>query len=250
MILSKCRRSWNRWAMAGCFLLCFADAVFARSYPAVVEAEETAVLAAEREGMLTRLSVDVGDRVEKGAVVGTVFHRHLTLSREKLDATGKYFETLAENLERLNARGMAADDELAKAKMDVVVNRKEIEMIELEIQRSRIVSPFSGLVVERHVQPHEWVRPGQPVVELYNPAELRIVADLPADLAFGLKKGDSRTIRFPDIDRTIEARLTVFSPRVDVRSNTIKVYWALDARESRRIGLKPGVKGVLEIDHE
>lgn len=236
----------------------FAEMVFsvffhpalAEQFPAVVEAKESAVLAAEREGTLTRLAVDVGDRVEKGTVLGMVFHQDLILTKEKAEATDKYLKILVENLRRLNSRGLVTDEELAKAEMDLVVNEKEIELVETDIRRSRLVAPFPGRVVKRHTQPHEWVQVGQPVIELYNPKELQIVTDLPTDLAFQQEAGDVLLMQFPDLNQQIEARLKIFSPKVDVRSNTIKVFWEIDSREGREIGLKPGMKGFLELVNE
>lgn len=222
----------------------------AEKYPVVVEAESRAVLAAELEGVLTYLEVDVGDPVKNGAVLAEVYHRDRLLQRERLGATRSYLEILVENLTRLNEKGLTTDEELAKAEMDLAVNGKEIEIVESQIARARVRAPFSGTVVTRHIQPHEWVRPGQSVVEIYDPRKLRIVADIPADVAVSMKVGETQPLRFPDLRDSVNAKLSVFSPQVDVRSNTIKVFWTVNTREARRVGLLPGMKGVLEYGAE
>jgi membrane fusion protein, multidrug efflux system len=216
----------------------------------VVEAESRAVLAAELEGVLTYLEVDVGDPVKNGAVLAEVYHQDRLLHRERLGATRTYLEILVENLTRLNEKGLATDEELAKAEMDLKVNAKEIEIVESQINRAQVRAPFSGTVVTRHIQPHEWVQPGQPVVEIYDPRKLRVVADISADVAVSMKAGDKQSLRFPDLGESVTAKVTVFSPQVDVRSNTIKVFWSVGARDARRVGLLPGMKGVLEYGAE
>ena len=238
----------NRWILfLAAALAASATVAAAREFPAVVEAEVQAVLAAEREGVLTRLTVDTGDRVNRGAEIAEVFHRHLVLRKELHQATREYLRVQVENLERLGDKGLTTQEELARARMELAVNGKEIGMVETEIQRSVVRAPFPGIVIAREVQPHEWVRPGQPVVEMYDPRRLRIVADIPADIAVGLKPGDAHAIFFPDLQAEVRGTLRVLSPRVDVRSNTIKIHWDV-ARGGER--LFPGMKGVLKLGSE
>lgn len=236
------------WLFWGLIFLAVVPAV-AEQFPAVVEAEERAVLAAEREGVLSELRVGPGDSVKKGDILGGVFHKDLVLQKEVRLATREYLEIQVENLTKLSGRGMVTDEELAKAKMDLAVNGKEISLVENQIDRSRLRAPFSGVVVTRHVQPHEWVRPGQPVVEMYNPRELRIVCDIPADLAFRLREGEEHRFAFPDIQGEVAGRLAIFSPQVDVRSNTIKIYWSVP-RGAETARLLPGMKGALKLGTE
>ncbi len=232
------------------FLIFQGTSALADQFPAVVEAEQRAVLAAERAGILSRLHVDVGGAVKKGDLLGEIYHKDLVLRKEQREATAKYLNVLVENLEKLNAKGLTTREELAKARVDQAVNIKEISLAETDIARSRITAPFSGLITIRHVQPHEWVTPGQPVLELYDPSKLRIVTDIPADIAVKLKKGQAKDIWFPDLNEQISAELAIFSPQVDVRSNTVKVYWTVNAAGSRQIGLKPGMKGALRFGTE
>jgi membrane fusion protein (multidrug efflux system) len=219
-------------------------------FPAVVEAETRAVLSAEREGVLSRLGVDVGDRVRKGDSLAEVFHRNLVLQKELKEANAEFWDLQVENLTRLNAKGLATDEELARARMEQAVNRKEIHIIETDIERSVIRAPFSGAVILRHVQPHEWVKPGQPVVELYDPAGLRIVADVPTPLAVDMAEGQSHSLFFPALNREITARVRVVAPQVDVRSNTVKVYWGVAGNGADAAGLIPGMKGVLRLERQ
>ena len=231
-------------------MILLASSAAAEQFPVVVEAKSRAVLAAELEGVLTYLEVDVGDSVKDGAVLAEVYHQDRLLHRERLAATRSYYQILVENLTRLNEKGLATDEELAKAEMELKVNAKEIEIVDSQIARAQVRAPFSGTVVTRHIQPHEWVQPGQPVLEIYDRRKLRIVADIAADVAVTMKVGDEENIHFPDLGASVSARLSVFSPQVDVRSNTIKVFWSVKDRDARRVGLLPGMKGVLEYGAE
>lgn len=229
------------WVLGTCFT------ALAEEYPVVVEAKVRAVVSAEREGVLTELRVDAGDYVASNESLAVVFHENLVLMKQQQEAKKKYLAVQVENLTKLNSKGLVTDEELAKAEMERDVNEKEIAITEKQIERSGIRSPFNGLVVARQVQPHEWVRPGQPVVELYDPSRLRAVADIPSGTAVKLKKGGTYTLEFEDLNRQIKAKLDVISPKVDVRSNTIKVFFKVSAKQSKRKKLLPGMKGMLKL---
>lgn len=229
----------------GILVLLTAGGISAEEFPVVVEAESRAVVSAEREGVLTELSVSAGDRVQKGQSLGSVFHKDLTLQLEQAQARRKYLGILVENLTKLNEKNLVTLEELAKAEMEMAVNEVEIKMLNNLIERSRIRSPYSARVVTRRVQPHEWVQPGQPVVELYDPAALKIAGDIPSEIAMRMKPGQRQTIYFSDLDRQVTVAVDVFAPQVDVRSNTIKTYWKIPGRGSA--DLLPGMKGVLKL---
>lgn len=227
-------------------VFCISLPVCAEEYPIVIEAEISVVLSAERDGVLTFLNVDVGDWVEKDEVIGEVYHKELMLQKEQSVSRIEYMKVQLENLTKLNEKGLVPDEELAKVQMEYQVNQKEIDIYEAMIQRSRIKAPFPGLVVERKTEPYEWVRNGQPVVEIYGANKLRAVADIPAEVAFRLNEGQKVNIFFPDLNKETEAVLSVFSPRVDVRSNTVKVYWKVTPRIGKQ-RLVPGMKGIVKF---
>ncbi len=224
-----------------------ASALYAEQFPVVVEAEEMATVPAQRGGgVLTHLNVSVGDRVAKGDVLGVVFHKDMSLKKRELEAKKRYLETQLENLTRLNEKGMSTDIELAKAKTDLTVSRIGMQLADMQIGKSFIKAPFSGVIVTTHIRVHEWVS-GGPLVDMYNPEALRIVAGIPSEIAVTFKPGREDILFFPDIGQEVKATFKVLSPQVDVRSGTIKVYWTVSKGELKKARLLPGMKGVLKL---
>ena len=234
-------------AMISAAVILAGTTVLADEFPVVVEAKVKAVLSAEREGVLAKLDVDTGDRVKKGAVLAEVFHKDLVYKKQQAEEKNKYLKMQLDNLSKLDEKGLATAEELARAGMELAVNEKDISIMGTQIARSEIKAPFSGIIVTRHVQPHEWVRPGQPVVELYDPNKLRVVADIPSDIAVKLKKKQKTRLFFPDLNKNFNASVAVFAPQVEVRSNTVKVYWKISDKSGKLI---PGMKGVLKLGSE
>ena len=59
------------------------------------------------------------------------------------------------------------------------------------IERTRILAPFDGMVVERLHMPGEFIDRGEPVVRLVNTAALEIRVQAPLDVVRHVKAGDS-----------------------------------------------------------
>jgi RND family efflux transporter MFP subunit len=215
------------------------------SYPIIFEAVQRAVLSAERPGVLNRFDSDVGDKVKKGEIIAGVSTSELALRKKRAEQTVKYLSVQVRDLSKLIKEGLATNESLAKAEMESDAAKTEIEIIKHQISKSYIRAPFSGVVARKHMQQHEWVTEGQPVVEIVDPGKLRAVANIPSYLAVTLKKGDKHTFVVHDLNISITGTVYAVAPEVDERSNTAQVIWYVDKLE--KTNLLPGMKGEVRF---
>lgn len=213
--------------------------------PVIVEAHSRVILSAEADGTLTKLPVETGDEVKKGQLLANVFTGHLGLERKSMRHNYSYKNTEVENLQRLNQRGLSTDEELAKAKMERNIVKAKIDALSLKIARSAIRAPFNGRVVQTLVEQHEWVKAGQPVVEVIDTDRLRVVANLPSMLAVKLVLGDQKKVRVRDLNQVVDVTLTSMTPAVDEQSNTVRTYWEVIGGAGK---LLAGMKGELMLN--
>lgn len=214
-------------------------------FPVVFEARQKAVLSAERAGALTTLQADVGDTVKKGAVIARVDVGEAALRKKRGEVALQHLEKQIQELVQLNQRGLATNEEVQKVRMERDVTRADVEIYKRQIAQSTIRAPFSGMVVRRHVEPHEWVTSGQPVLDMVNLDRIRAIANIPAHIAVRLNKGDTHTLYVHDLEMEMTGTVDAVAPEVDERSNTAQVIWAVDAGEQR---LLPGMKGEVRVE--
>lgn len=219
--------------------------VSGEAYPALFEATNKAVLSAERAGVLSKLSYEVGAAVKKGDTIAQVETGELALQKQRANLSLKHLNVKVENLSRLNSKGLATNEEVAEARMQRDVVRTDIDIIKRQISNSYIRAPYACVVVQRRVQPHEWVTAGQPVVEVVDTSELRAVANIPSASAVRLSPGDSHSFYVHDLDRTVTGVVRAVAPVVDELSNTAQVFWTI--KEPGK-DLLPGMKGEVLID--
>jgi membrane fusion protein, multidrug efflux system len=213
-------------------------------YPVIFEARKRAVLSAERAGVMTRLNYDVGRSVKRGEVIGQVDTGELALRKKRGEQSLQHLNAKMGNLSRLSKRGLATNEEVAEARMERDVIQTDIEIIKRQISNSYIRAPYDCVIIRRHVQPHEWVTAGKPVVDVLDPTSLRAVANIPSRLAVGLKDGDAHRFYVHDLDSEVTGTVEAVVPEVDELSNTAQVVWTLQKPPA---GLLSGMKGEVQI---
>ena len=209
----------------------------------VVEARRRATLSAEVGGTVENIYFDVDDRVEQGAVVLRIrdreYRARLQQAQAALDeaeASLRQVELEFERSRDLRRQKLIpqADFDKASANLAGAQARRESARANLDeareqLQHTVVEAPYSGVVVERHVEPGESVAPGQPIMTGYSSAELRVGAEVPQSLIGKLREHRSaRVIRLED-GRTIEVTKITIHPFADPQSHAFRVRFDLPA---------------------
>jgi len=187
-----------------------------------LRAEDDVTVSAERAGRVVALPVAEGARVARGTVVA------------RLDAT------VAEaNLRRARAvhretelSGLADAAEKARA-------AAALRVAEHELVLHRPVAPVAGVVEVHHVDAGEYVRVGQPLVDVVDPGRLVLDVDVDPEVVGRLETGESIAVLGPGGGRpAARGSVTRVATRADERTRRYRVEVALAAEGT---GLRPGM---------
>ena len=219
---------------------------------ASIEAVRQSTLAAQMPGRIVELAVDAGDRVRKGQVLLRIDPAEASAAVAAADANVARAQTALINAraEYDRARSLVERKFLSQSALDGA--RTQFEAAEAQIRAARaareqastvrgyttVVSPFDGLVAARHIEAGEMAQPGRNLLTVYDPAQMRAVADLaPQRLAqLGaepLKASVELSAGMPVVD---EDEVTVL-PAADARTHTVRVRVDLPADAA---GVLPG----------
>lgn len=167
-----------------------------------------------------------------------------------------------ERMERLVDRGAAtarelevaiAADDSASAGMEaaaatavaatsaVEVAKHELEAARVASSHARIIAPRAGVVARRFAEPGEIVLPGGPIVELYDPSDLRLEAAVPEADAARLRVGGEVHVLVASADLDLIATIDEIVPAADPTTRSVLVKVALPPTET----LREGVRGTL-----
>jgi RND family efflux transporter MFP subunit len=163
------------------------------SADAVAEAVRQSTVSAQIAGRIVELRFDVGDYVKKGEVIARIDERAATQAlaaseaqvREAQAALGNARATY-ERSKQLLAEKFISQAALDKAEADYKAAQARLAAMlagagQVATERSfaTIVAPYSGVVSARHVELGEMAAPGKPLLTGFDPATLRVVANVP-----------------------------------------------------------------------
>ena len=242
------------------------------SGPLIVE-HQLDVLA-QRDGIVTKLLSDTGGRVRTGDLLAQLDDRQLDADLQAAQAKTRSTDADLKNWQA-EARVLEADFSRAqkmydaqlitkeqwehvkfKAEADqwdvqrveqLLINYKEVEhSLELELEKTRIRTPFSGIVARRYVREGQQVAKGDRLFWVTAEAPLRMRFTLPEKYLGTLKRGQQLPLSIPDFpSEPHTARVVELSPVIDPTSGTFDGLVEVTGVVGR---LRPGMSAILRID--
>lgn len=201
-----------------------------------VEAVNQATVAAQTAGRVTELPFDVGDFVEKGAVIlrltDTEQKARAEAARAQRQEANSRMEETQKNYDRarelLDKKLIAkADFDRANAEFNAAKARLESAMAaqaeaEQNLAYATLIAPYSGILLTRHVRVGESVAPGTPLLTGLSLAQLRVAVDISQQHIGPLRGQRTARVQLPD-GEWIAAKELRIPPAADSASQTFKV---------------------------
>ena len=230
-------------------------------------AEQQADIAAEREGRIVNIAVQIGDHVQGGQLLALLDDRALRSICEahrariaSADAEARGWESeqqtaeadlrradamrankiiSEENWEHAKYRVDETIDEVARYRQEKAAAEADLKTANVQLEQSRIVAPFAGVVGRSSARPAQEVKAGDVLFWITAEAPLRVLFTVPETVmsAFSIGKSlELTTADYPGLRQP--ARILRVSPVVDPASGSVQVIGAV-VRPSRL--LKPGM---------
>jgi len=203
----------------------------------VVEARQQATLSAEVAGKIESVNFDVDDFVEQGQVVLTIRDREYRAQRQKaraaLDEARANLQDMQLEFKRnqdLRRQKLISQSVLDKASANLKAAQARVASAEANLAQAEeqlgytvVRAPYSGVVVERHVEPGESVGPGQPIMTGYALGQLRVSANVPQSVIGGLREyGVARVLLLED-GSAVEVTRIIIHPFANPQNHSFPV---------------------------
>lgn len=226
------------------------ETVFVASGPIVVENQVD--VEAQRDGVVAKVNVDAGTMVRKGQLLGSLDDRQIGADKEAADAKVrsaaadlkgwegevKVLQSDRERAEKMWEAQLITQQDLEHARFKVEADESEAERarenlksahataksLALELEKTRIMAPFNGVVARRYVRMGQRVTMGDRLFWVTAVAPLRVKFTLPERFLGHVKKGDELNVTAASDDQQKHtAKVLQVSPVVDPSSATIEV---------------------------
>ncbi|HET6369925.1 MAG TPA: efflux RND transporter periplasmic adaptor subunit [Nitrospiria bacterium] len=228
-----------------------------REVVGTLSSKRTVTLSSKIPARILSIAVRAGDRVKRG-------EKLVVLDSEDLSARLAQAEA---NLRAARAQQTKANSDFERAqrllKGDVISRQAydqseaahlsseaEVAAAEQRVKEARIalgeaalISPLDGVVIERSAEPGDLAVPGQPLLQLEDPARIRLEAAIPEGEAVDLSIGKVLQVRIDSLRLDLSGTVEEIVPVADPTSRSFLVRLSLPSHP----GLKPGIFGRVRL---
>ncbi|MDR3410933.1 MAG: efflux RND transporter periplasmic adaptor subunit [Formivibrio sp.] len=212
----------------------------------VVEAVRQSVISAQVAGRITQLTVKAGDRVKQGQVLVKIDSQAATqqanVSLAQVSAAKAQLEVARKELARqqhLFQKQYISQAALDQAEAQFKATEAGVRGMLAQAGAANtqtgfftLVAPYAGTVAEVSTEVGDMALPGKPLLTLYDPSEMRVVAALPQSKVTQLSVQAVVRLELttlPDAQRWQQARSINILPMADAGSQTMQVRLGLPA---------------------
>jgi RND family efflux transporter MFP subunit len=238
-----------------------------------ITVEQQLDIVALRPGVIVSLPVDVDTVLHKNQLMASLDARQLEADRrtaeykmESLDADLKNWESELQvreadmrRAEAMHKDGIntqeaydhsryevsASQFEVERQRSEMLSAKANLQSIDLELEKTKFLAPFKGVVAQRYVRLGQYVTTGDKLFRVMGASPLEVRFTLPGTEVALLKRGELVTVSStPEFHQITTATVTHISPVVDPGSGTIEVTAVL---KDRLPGLIPGTVASIRI---
>ena len=153
-----------------------------KQLPGKLYAVQQSNVAFQIGGKVQTISVDIGDKVEKGTVLAELDNREILANLNQADAKYKLAEQLLERFKDLKAQGHISIQELDKAESDFAVAKSQQDFYQVKLEQTKILAPFNGLIQSRYLDEGTVINPGLPILEILDSEKVEAHIAMPLNL--------------------------------------------------------------------
>ncbi|MDA0239529.1 MAG: efflux RND transporter periplasmic adaptor subunit [Proteobacteria bacterium] len=198
-----------------------------------ITALQTGALSTKVSGSVDAVSVDVGDRVEKGQTVVRLSNSRLRAERRRIAAQVARQQSMVDNVNRelkrmrelsksaAYSRAKFEDQQglLAEREAQVAEFKAAMDRVTIDIEDASIRAPYDAIVVAKHVEVGSYVNVGSPVLTLLNDRRLEVEVEVPTFRIANLKLGTPVTV-VADNGKRYPAKVRSIIPNDNTRTRT------------------------------
>jgi RND family efflux transporter MFP subunit len=184
-----------------------------RKFAGQVAAVDSSGLSFEVGGQVKSVEIDIGDRVKKGQVLAVLDPEPYQLEvdaikAELVKARDNVTKTKAEyeRQKKIFDQGAGAERyvevseynyKAARSAVDYQVAR--LDLARRNLRKTKLLSPYDGVIAWRSVQPNEEVKTGQKILEINASGKLEVQLAVPETTVDRIHIDDPATITFPSL---------------------------------------------------
>ncbi|MGB4811882.1 MAG: efflux RND transporter periplasmic adaptor subunit [Methylophilaceae bacterium] len=194
-------------------------------------------VSSEVAAKVEQVYVSVGDHVKKGQLIATLDNADFALQRNEAQTEVARIQAQLDNQAKTVARNQAlvnkkfisqnaVDNDIAQQnvlKEQLAGARAHINTIDHGSSKTKLFAPADGRIEKRIVGPGEYVRAGDPIVQIISNQKLRVHIPFPEHIASKIKAGQTIKLTTPTSNTEVITTIKEIKPLVMADSRAVDV---------------------------
>lgn len=226
--------------------------------PAEVEFEPTSMahVGPLVPGRFVKVAVALGERVEKGQLLGVVASSDVSAARARLGQSRARLaaaEAALKRQQQLSSEGIGAQRSLIEAEAQVGELQADVEGLRRQLSvfgsgnagELQLISPIDGVVVDLHATLGETAGADEAVFTITDPTKVWVRGNVPELELDRVKVNTAAVVRlhaYPDL--VLSGTVTYIAPSLDEKTRSLPIRVTLEAADPR---LRSGLFGSIEL---
>ena len=211
-----------------------------------VVSKKMAYVKPEINGAIEKIHITEGEYVEKGQALFTIATDLFNAQIAEINEQISFAEYVFNKQKIMFVDGVTTEIQLKEAESGLNRAKKAKNTLLTQIEKSKIIAPFSGYIEEVLVKSEEIVSPMNYLCLLINASDLYAVANVSESLLSDISEKKPLSVYFPSLDLNID-NLTV--TRVGKVINAINRTVKIECKLPKNNGLIPNLMAELNINH-
>jgi membrane fusion protein, multidrug efflux system len=191
---------------------------------ATLDPDRQVTMISETIGVVNKITVDEGDTVQEGQLLATLSDRE---KQVKLQQANIHIQNAQQDLDRKQASFNAkiiSESDFEKAKYELQVAIEEKNAAQVELDRSVIRAPFSGIITQRFIEKGQNLNTQSQLFTILDVDPLEAKVYLPEKEILGIKPGQKVDLALnAQKDVKFQGAIRQINPAVDPKTGTVKV---------------------------
>jgi len=230
-----------------------------RRFPSVLQPADISLMSVEIAGQLKEINLEAGQKVELGELLAELDPRSLQAQVEQASAGVRQAEAQLANAQadfqrkdELLKRGVTTQATFDQSKAALVTAQAQLEQARRQsdlsihnLDRSKLLAPFKGMIAGVEVKSFAQVAAGQPIVTLYSDDRFEMSFLVPVSIFQSLKLGQHVQIEVPDLPgRPLEGEIKELGSKAE----QVSAFPVVVATENSIPGLYAGMSVEVAVE--
>lgn len=215
-----------------------------------LQPERKATVRAELAGAVLATSVEVGQRVRAGDLLGRIEDAAIGDARVSAQSAVRAAEAAADvarrqvdRVEALAAEGAVAERAVEDARAAALAAERQLAdartalaQADKLLGKTTLRAPIAGVVAERAVSAGDIVQPGMALFTVVDPASMELEASVPSEQLVHVRIGAAVEFRVNGYAQPFTGRVERISPLADPVTRQVRIFVSIPNRGNRLVG--------------